>query len=321
VLDDDYRVVLDEESLAWGNVEADELAQLLVRLADLLAPLADGRRAAFLDIAYDVVCWQSVTLMDLLYSPDPRVPRDARVRLQELFQKCHLIDDSALGEQDIPRSVRFDGDEWAEPSWGVSHALRRASSGRGMSCLVVPKSPRTGASGWTVVECDSMFVDIHVHSAPASLAGFWRGLYGREAVPERDFFELAPHAFPELLFASSLRFNAFDGAYAVVSPWLVLLLGAVNDHFADAIMEHHGDQNQVIALFSAMGLDISPESPKTKHNAKAWSQRLVEYGGVEHRCEWHGKRQWDRDRVHFSLPLQEHDGRVLIGIFAEHLAT
>lgn len=27
------------------------------------------------------------------------------------------------------------------------------------------------------------------------------------------------------------------------------------------------------------------------------------------------------DRVHFSLPLPEHDDRVLIGIFVGHLAT
>jgi hypothetical protein len=47
----------------------------------------------------------------------------------------------------------------------------------------------------------------------------------------------------------------------------------------------------------------------------------VEYGGGIYRCEWHGKRLWDRDRVHFSLPIAARDDRVLIGIFVGHLDT
>lgn len=76
-----------------------------------------------------------------------------------------------------------------------------------------------------------------------------------------------------------------------------------------------------MAVFSARGLDISPESPQTRKNAGAWAQRLVTYNGREYRCEWHGKRLWDRDRVHFSLPIPEYGNRVLIGIFTEHLGT
>ncbi|MFI7869302.1 hypothetical protein [Streptomyces salinarius] len=56
-------------------------------------------------------------------------------------------------------------------------------------------------------------------------------------------------------------------------------------------------------------------------NAKAWEQRNVSHEGTTYRCEWHGKRRWDRDRVHFSLPIPEHDDRVLVGIFVGHLAT
>jgi hypothetical protein len=47
----------------------------------------------------------------------------------------------------------------------------------------------------------------------------------------------------------------------------------------------------------------------------------VVHGGATYRCGWHGKRLWDRDRVHLSLPLAEQDDRVLIGIFVGRLTA
>lgn len=318
--DDDYRFVLDEESLVWRDAEPSELADLMDRLADLLAPVADGRQAALLGVAYDVQCRESTSFLDLLFTPNAAIPRDARVRLQQLIQKCRTIDEHELGEQDIPRQARFKDREWSEPSWGVSHALARAAAGRGMSCLVLPvREPRE--SEWTTVERQPAPVDIHVLAEPSAVAGFWRGLYARETVPEAAFFALAPRAFPELLFAPGLRFNAFDGDYGEILPWLVRLLGAVNDHFGKVLALCRGDQKQVVSRFSAMNLDISPESPKTKQSAKAWSQRSIGYGDATYRCEWHGKREWNKDRVHFSLPISVYEGRILIGIFTRHLDT
>ncbi|WP_280715352.1 hypothetical protein [Kitasatospora sp. MAP5-34] len=59
----------------------------------------------------------------------------------------------------------------------------------------------------------------------------------------------------------------------------------------------------------------------TRKYTKAWAQRMVPYRDVSYRCEWHGKRLWGRDRVHFSLPIPEHDGRILVGIFVDHMDT
>ncbi|CAM5682209.1 hypothetical protein SCALM49S_07336 [Streptomyces californicus] len=50
-------------------------------------------------------------------------------------------------------------------------------------------------------------------------------------------------------------------------------------------------------------------------------QREVVHGGEKYLCEWHAKKDRHRNRVHFSLPEQRLDGRVLIGIFVDHLDT
>jgi hypothetical protein len=314
--DDDYRVVVDEESLDWRDRTDTDLCLLVDSFAELLEPLADGRQVALPSDAFGVECWESVTLVDLYQTADRRVSRDARVRLAKLLDKCRAIDPQ--DDNDIPQSVRLHG-TWREPSWGMAHALARAATGRAMSCLRVPVTDLP--SGWTTVEraADGVVLDIHVLSVATQLPGFWRGVLVRENASESVFFELAERAFPGLMLANTLAFRQFKGSYDEVFPWVIGLLGALDDHFANALTRHHGDQNQVMAEFSSYGLTISPESPQTRKDTKAWAKRLVTYKGNEYRCEWHGKRLWDRDRVHFSLPIQKYQNRILIGIFTEHL--
>ena len=321
--DDDYRVVVAEECFDWRELTDSGLRDALDSLAEVLQPLADGRKAAFMEPAYDVECRPSIALVDALYSSDGELPRDKRVLLQQLLGKCRRVEPD---EADLPQPVRVADGPWREPSWGTAHTLSRAAAGRAMSCLLVPYAAEPDwPSGWLTVrrttEAGHDEVKIHILRLPDDTPGFWRGLLTHENIPAERFFAFVEDAFPRLLFAGSLGLHHFKGAYAEVLPWLVKLLGALDDHFARTLAECGGERKQVVRRFSALGLDISPESPNTKKNAKAWEQRNVDYGDGTYRCEWHGKRLWDRDRVHFSLPIAAHDDRVLIGIFVGHLET
>jgi hypothetical protein len=316
---DRYRVVIDENGLAWGGRTDPDLNLIVDKFADLLEPLADGRQVAVMTPAYSLECWESVTLVDIAYTADRRVSRDARVRLARLFDKCRAIDPQA--EDDIPAPIMLHGARHEEPSWGMTHALACAAGGRAMSCLIGPVA--VCPPGWTIAEreADDLQLEIHLLSEASQLPEFWRGIYDRESIPEDAFFTLADSAFPRLIFAEDLAFGRFSGSYQEVRPWLVRLLSALDDHFAEALVRHRGNTKNVIAEFAAYDVDISPDSPNTHANAKAAAQRLVLYDGIEYRCEWHGKRLWNHDRVHFSLPISKYGDRVLIGIFADHLLT
>jgi hypothetical protein len=316
--DDDYRMVVDEKSLDWRGREDSDLSDIVETFADLLEPLADGRRVVLMTPAYSVECWESVALAEISYTSDRRVPRDARLRLARMLDKCRAIEPE--NEDDLPQPIQLDG-VWRESSWGMSHVLARSARGRAMSCLIVPVV--SGPSGWTSVKrsVGQVDVEIHILTDPSRITEFWRGVFDREPIAEEDFFGIAQQAFPRLIFASALAFHRFKGTYAEVLPWVVRLFSAIDDHFAAALDRHRGDRNKVVSEFASYGLDISPESPVTHKNKKAWAQRLVSHGGVDYRCEWHGKRLWDRDRVHFSLPIAAYQGRVLIGVFTGHLAT
>ncbi|TCO65101.1 hypothetical protein [Actinocrispum wychmicini] len=313
--DDQYRVVVDEDSLDWRGRTDITLVDAVDDLADLLEPLTTGKQVALMDHAYDVECWESVRLFELFYTRDTHVPRDSRVRLATLLDKCHLVRPE---EDDLPQYVEVGG-SIAERSFGFCHALALVSTGRAMSCLIA--SPEMKIAGWTKVrrERDTEDLDIHLLTAPAQLPEFWRGVMRRDRVPESLFFAMATRAFPGLIFAESLSFGRFKGSHEDVLPWLIDLLAKINDHFASSIARHRGDRNKVIQEFATHGVAISPESPLTHKDNQAWGQRLVTHEGESYRCEWHGKRVWDRDRVHFSLPIEKYQNRVLIGIFVDHL--
>ncbi|MDJ1639702.1 hypothetical protein [Streptomyces pakalii] len=327
--DENYRVVLGEESVDWRGLPESQLKGVLDTLGDLLEPLADGQTAAIMDVAYDTECLPSRSLADVLYSPGGGLPPDERRRLQLLLDKCRTV---SAGDEDIPQPVRCVGEtDWREPSWGMSHALSQAATGRSMSCVIAGFGASAGSvpsgwpSGWLSVErlrnSRPDRQDLHILTERGEVPDFWRGVITRERVSESEFFRLAGTAFPSLLFADSLRFHHFKGSHMDVLPWLVGFLSLLNDHFVETLALCGGDQKQVQARFKVMNADISPESSNTKKNAKAWEERNVLFRGQRYRCEWHGKRLWDRDRVHFSLPIPAYGGRVLVGIFTGHLST
>lgn len=270
--DDDYRVVLGEECLDWRGLTDAELPRVLDALGDLLEPLADGRKAALMESAYDTECLPSVPLAEALYSPDGGLPPDERRRLQRLLDKCRKIEPD---DEDLPQPVRAADGPWREPSWGMAHALARAATGRAMSCVIgmTAAGPEESAepawpSGRLTVERNTDTgrdqVNLHILRTPGETVGFWRGVLTRERPPETQFFALTGPAFPQLLFADSLRFHDFKGSYADVLPWLVKLLGLLSDHFVETLADCGGDQKKVQAHFKALGADISPESPNTK---------------------------------------------------------
>ncbi len=314
-VDDSYRMVIDEGSLDLRSLPATKLCEALETFADLLEPLADGRQVAIMDLAYEVECWDSVTLTELRYAPNDTVPRDTRVRLALLLDKCRTI---APEETDFPQQVHVNGTQ-RETSWGMSRALAHGDTGRMTSCLVLQTSP--WPTGWVSIEREGSQTELHILADVSEIPEFWRGVITREAVPEQEFFALATPAFPGLLFVESLNFHHFRGAYSEILPWAVRLLSALSDNFAAIISRHNGDYSRVIGEFRARDLDISPESSQTKKNKKAWGQRNIMYDGKEYRCDWHGKRLWDRDRIHFSLPIPERGGKILVGVFDGHLDT
>jgi hypothetical protein len=153
------------------------------------------------------------------------------------------------------------------------------------------------------------------------LPDFWRRLFALERVPESKFFQLAEVAFPSLVFHTDLSFGRFDGSYLNLRDRVVTILTGLSDHFSEAYRQCDGLPHQVQAVMGSHHVELSPESSNTRGSARLMRLREVKYQDQTVCCEWHAKLEPNRNRIHFSAPSDQLGGRVLIGIFIEHLQT
>jgi hypothetical protein len=317
-----YRLVVDETSFDFRELDPDRLTRLLDDFNDTLGDILRERPVAAAEWWHEHACLDGCELADFLYvrgGPGDKVSPDVRRRTALLMDRCHTWDTDE--DTDVPDTVYVAGRE-RELAWTLGHALRRTLNGHTMACLVFPADDAV-ASGWQPVASPAGGAEAKLYflrSAP-ELTVFWRGLYERENVPEHIFPVLATDAFPGLVLAGSLSFRKFDGTYRELRSWVVKVLGVLDDHFADALERHAGLPDQIQAELGRFGIDLSPESPNTRAKERVMRQRDVEHDGETYRCEWHAKQHPARNRVHFTLPEQRLGGRILVGIFVDHLDT
>lgn len=157
---------------------------------------------------------------------------------------------------------------------------------------------------------------------------FYRRWIVSTSQPENVFFEYSCLAFKNTFFHNTLNFNSFSDRYENLLPCIVEHLSFLNDSIQNIFIEQKNQPNQITAHASASNIDVSPESPQTHRNASAMREREVDVSGENICCEWHTKIFLDKDRIHFHPGLNQSEevdkvtcGRVIVGIFAEHLST
>jgi hypothetical protein len=316
--DEPYRLVVDHGSFDFGGFPGSVLSDLLDGFSDALEELQESHTVAAWQSWSELPCRDGELLYEFLFrratGQDTASP-DAKRRLIRLMDRCRLWDDDEA--ELTPDHVSVAGAAHAWPS-AAGHALRRTLQNVTTACLVFPTSrmPR----GWVPVESDAGGTTVFFLTDAREICGFWRALFEREDVEEARFGELAEAAFPRLVLAGSLSFGKFQGHYRDLRPWVVQVLSVTNDHFAEALSRSAGIPRQVQSALGGYGVTLSPDSPKTHANDAAMRERDVEHEGDVYRCEWHAKQHPTRNRVHFSLPDQRLGGRILIGIFTDHLS-
>lgn len=315
------RFVVDESSFDFRGLSEERLTDLLDEFTDELTELTETHTVAVSPWWAEAECAPGKELYDVLYEGGtPRAGRDARLRMVRTMDRCPQWDTETAG---LPDEVEL-ADKGPVFALSVGYAWLHATRGHHIGCLVFPTADR---DGWHPVvvrgaaASPEIKKDVYFLTGVSSLSNFWRELFSREDVDEQDFFERAREAFPGLVLADSLSFRRFDGTYGEMRDWVVSVLSVVHDHFGNALAKHAGQPADVKAELGHHGLNLSPESPSTRSKPKIMKQRDVRHGDEDYRCEWHAKKERHRNRVHFSLPDQRLGGRILVGVFVDHLPT
>ncbi len=312
---DTPRIVVDETSFDFRSLTLEQLEDNLDLFNEALGELLHSEHTvATSPFCVEYECRDATTLSEFLFSPNPDVGRDTRLRCGILLERCPDWDEWV---KDACTTVSLDG-EPARDAYTIGFALTMTTRGRAAACLMFPNGR---SAGWSPVHGDVGQESVFFFADAARLPWFWRGLFASEAKDEHAFFSLAREAFPELCLHPDLTFRRFDGGYVILRDHLVRVLAALNDHFGHALAEHQGIPHNVQAAMGQHGVDLSPESPNTRTSERLMRLRDVDFEGVTYRCEWHAKLERHRNRVHFTLPAMGPSGRILVGLFIDHLDT
>jgi hypothetical protein len=314
------RFVIDESSFVLEGLAAGIVQECLVDLLELITHCrGDAQVIGRFSEIYQVPIDSSSELHDLLFAePAPvALPRDLRVGVATAIERCAIWN---LNDDDVVElEARLNGELLGfAPSIVFVHKSVGERTGR--SCLVLRCSHR---SGERVVEVAGVSRALHFIGTPNDLPCFFRGLFELEEVDERTYMQLAPLAFPHLTFADGLdrQFRRFSRPFVSIRQDVTRHLAALNDHW-EAAFQGYPAPSEVARRMSALAnVDMSPESPNTKANHRAWHQRRIVLGGRELYCEWHMKLLPTVDRIHFHPGNPAIDRGPIIGIFADHLDT
>ena len=100
-------------------------------------------------------------------------------------------------------------------------------------------------------------------------------------------------------------------------------LSFLNDEFMSIFELHKNNVYELTRIAkSQFGIDFSNESPNTRSSKSKMKQRNANFSGNEVTCEMHTKLSSTINRIHFHPPIEKlGKGRVLIGLFVDHLDT
>ncbi|MDO8714341.1 MAG: hypothetical protein Q7K13_07680 [Polynucleobacter sp.] len=163
---------------------------------------------------------------------------------------------------------------------------------------------------------------------PSDLKFALRKHYVNELIDEKYFPSFCTHMFDNLYFSHQANtFGSLGVNYITHIKTFINHLSYLNDdvteHFSIATTNL-----EKINRAAAFGVEISPESPLTRNNARAMRERYITISDQSICCEWHTKIEPQRGRIHFNAQPNRPKNitsivgeKVIVGIFATHLLT
>jgi len=150
-------------------------------------------------------------------------------------------------------------------------------------------------------------------------AAAWRESVSRQSPASFDVLKsYASNMFPQLVFSDSAwsHLGSLEGAVYENLRALLHHLAVLNDYVVEIWSKFDSTVDRQAALGSR-GITASPESPNTRRNTDAMSERDFQFGSTVQRCEWHTKIRPDANRVHFAVV----EGKAYVGGIVGHLTT
>jgi hypothetical protein len=314
------RFCIDEESFRLASAKKDSIADLVNRFIELITKLReDGQRITRWSGLESIEVVPNLKVSDLLYKGDTNLlDHDVRILLIHIINRCERWDDSFA---QVEVELEIAGVRVTARS--LNYVFEQVVNGHAMSCVCFSEYI-WGAGSHEVIRGDKG-TSIYFLISEDHVIDFYRAIIEIENLDEKEYILHARLAFPNLYFAQDIhrQFRRFRQSYSVVRPQVTRHLSVLNDDFGKLCEVHNHDMRFVLRILkSRTAIDISTESHGTRANRKAMQEREVIIDGETIVCEYHTKLTPTYDRIHFHPGRQGvAGGKIIVGIFAEHLTT
>lgn len=307
---------VDEQGFAFTD---ESVAAIEQALDTFLQTINDPGVANF-----SVSCWSQIwdvqsqsgqPLSEILWSNSEVDPLLRRQVGNMLDRASHWDDEQEFAQ--LTLETTCDGRTISlSPSIALCRLQR--DSGRTVALISTNQSGRRGLVAVSL-NTDDELKDMSFIVDPSDVIDFWRAEVEHSDYSVVQISEVSALLFRSLRFADNVwsQFSRFAGEYRTIRRQFMRDLCGLDDHILRIRKAFDEPHRVAIEMRSAAGVDCSPESPLTRANRAAMSQRDVVFEGRTVRCEWHTKLEPHRNRIHFAV----YSEFVLIGIFAEHLQT
>jgi len=311
------RFVVDENSLIFDGLEPEMCVEALEQVLDRLDDAqADGHACCYSDELFNIPVRDGRTFYEL-YNSDSPIPIswDVQVRVATAFGRLPAWQDLQLpwpNELDVVVGV---GPLEYAPSIAWAHMQTSLGASNAVACIT---HTLKRASGRTNVAVAGKTIPVWFAATARDCERFFRWLILETTKTPDEMEKLSASAFHALDFVS----GAFSGikhmskSYILIAPAIVAHLAALSD---EGRRIFSGPRDRVANEFGPFGVDISDENGSTKSNSKARAERTLVVNGEERIFWWHTKLEPQHDRIHICPKKVREGGRILVGIFCDHL--
>lgn len=268
-----------------------------------------------------------------LWSPECPItlPRELKDELAAMLGRTPLYLDQELWPEGMAECTIvsiFDSEPFDNPD--VAWAHHKVRSGHAVACFGLQRS------GLYRTATQYGAADVHWVIDEAGHRGFFRAAIDVEQDSEATLQQMAPHAFPDIIFLDGVwrGLDDFAGGYLAVRQQLRRHLTVFDDHGYWAFTEpppkiSENDDGPsgtgrpgnllIQQRFQAHGVDVAPESSEVRAKQKYRITRERVLKGRTLFCEWHAKLQPHINRIHVHAPVPESGNRFIVAIFHAHL--
>jgi hypothetical protein len=313
------RFVIDETSWNLDGLDPRRCVEALEEMLDCIDDVqAQGHGCCYSEDLFYLHIRDGLSFYELYRDDSPiLIPPDVRIRIASAFNRL-----SKWQDVDLPWPESFDvavagaASELA-PSIAWAYAQTRHNAADAIACITHPIRRETGKFE---VSVSGTATSVWFVLTARDCERFFRWLIIESTTNSDEMEALSAFAFRGLDFVP----KSFDGIgsmskpYRVLVPAIVTHLAAFSDEGARIFS---GAWNRASAEFGPFGVDISDENGNTKANATARAERTIIVNGEERIFWWHSKLERHQDRIHICPRKVADGGRILVGIFCDHLTV